>query len=93
MAYFSGVLTDLELVGCGADSSVLWMPLAGGGAAHYAGQDRRRLSFATDRRRQCLDERVPRRLWTLLWLPVRLRETWEQRFPISAEISRMTATA
>jgi hypothetical protein len=40
-----------------------------------------------------LDERVLRRLWALLWLPALLRRTWEQRFPILAEISRITATA
>jgi hypothetical protein len=40
-----------------------------------------------------LDERVLRRLWALLWLPAQLRKVWEQRFPILAEISRITATA
>jgi hypothetical protein len=40
-----------------------------------------------------LDERVLRRLWALLWLPAQLRKAWEQRFPILAEISRITATA
>jgi hypothetical protein len=40
-----------------------------------------------------LDERVLRRLWALLWLPAQLRRTWEQRFPVLAEISRVTATA
>ena len=40
-----------------------------------------------------LDERVLRRLWALMWLPVQLRRAWEQRFPVLAEISRVTATA
>jgi hypothetical protein len=40
-----------------------------------------------------LDERVLRRLWALLWLPAQLRGAWEQRFPVLAEISRITATA
>jgi hypothetical protein len=40
-----------------------------------------------------LDERVLRRLWALLWLPAQLRRAWEQRFPVLAEISRVTATA
>lgn len=40
-----------------------------------------------------LDERVLRRLWALLWLPAELRRAWEQRFPVLAEISRITATA
>jgi hypothetical protein len=40
-----------------------------------------------------LDEKVLRRLWALLWLPVQLRRAWEQRFPVLAEISRVTATA
>jgi hypothetical protein len=40
-----------------------------------------------------LDERVLRRLWALLWLPAQLRMLWEQRFPVLAEISRITATA
>ena len=34
-----------------------------------------------------------RRLWALLWLPAQLRRAWEQRFPVLAEISRITATA
>jgi hypothetical protein len=40
-----------------------------------------------------LDDGVLRRLWALLWLPAQLREAWEQRFPVLAEISRITATA
>jgi hypothetical protein len=40
-----------------------------------------------------LDERVLRRLWALLWLPAQLRKAWEQRFPVLAEISRITAAA
>lgn len=40
-----------------------------------------------------LNERVLRRLWALLWLPAQLRKAWEQRFPVLAEISRITATA
>jgi hypothetical protein len=40
-----------------------------------------------------LDERVLRRLWALLWLPAQLRRAWELRFPVLAEISRITATA
>jgi hypothetical protein len=40
-----------------------------------------------------LDERVLRRLWALLWLPAQLRRAWEQRFPVLAEISRITAAA
>lgn len=34
-----------------------------------------------------------RRLWALLWLPAQLRKAWEQKFPVLAEISRVTATA
>lgn len=33
-----------------------------------------------------------RKLWALLWLPSPLRRSWEQRFPVLAEISRMAAT-
>jgi hypothetical protein len=40
-----------------------------------------------------LDEKVLGRLWALLWLPAQLRRVWEQRFPVLAEISRITATA
>ena len=40
-----------------------------------------------------LDDRVLRRLWALLWLPAQLRKAWEQKFPVLAEISRVTATA
>jgi hypothetical protein len=40
-----------------------------------------------------LDDGVLRRLWALLWLPSELRGAWEQRFPVLAEISRVTATA
>jgi hypothetical protein len=40
-----------------------------------------------------LDARILRRLWALLWLPAQLRKAWEQKFPILAEISRVTATA
>jgi hypothetical protein len=40
-----------------------------------------------------LGERNLRRLWALLWLPAQLRRAWEQRFPVLAEISRVTATA
>ena len=40
-----------------------------------------------------LDEGVLRRLWALLWLPAQLRSAWEQRFPVLAEISRITAAA
>lgn len=40
-----------------------------------------------------LDDGVLRRLWALLWLPAQLRRAWEQRFPVLAEISRITATA
>jgi len=40
-----------------------------------------------------LDERVLRRLCALLWLPAQLRRVWEQRFPVLAEISRITAPA
>jgi hypothetical protein len=39
-----------------------------------------------------LDERVLRRLWALLWLPAQLRRTWEQSFPVLAEISRISVT-
>jgi hypothetical protein len=34
-----------------------------------------------------------RRLWALLWLPAQLRRAWEQKFPVLAEISRVTAAA
>jgi hypothetical protein len=37
-----------------------------------------------------LDENVLRRLWALLWLPTQLRRAWEQKFPVLAEISRIT---
>src|ERR1700722_13645038 len=40
-----------------------------------------------------LDERVLRRLWALPLPPPPLRRTCEQRFPVLAEISRITATA
>jgi hypothetical protein len=40
-----------------------------------------------------LDAAVLRRLWALLWLPAQLRNSWEQKFPALAEISRVTATA
>jgi hypothetical protein len=40
-----------------------------------------------------LDAGVLRRLWAMLWLPAQLRRSWEQKFPVLAEISRMTATA
>jgi hypothetical protein len=40
-----------------------------------------------------LDAGMLRRLWALLWLPAQLRRTWEQRFPVLAEISRVTAAA
>jgi hypothetical protein len=38
-----------------------------------------------------LDAGMLRRLWAMLWLPVQLRGAWEQRFPVLAEISRVTA--
>ena len=37
-----------------------------------------------------LDERLLLRLWALLWLPALLRRAWEQRFPVLAEIRRIT---
>jgi hypothetical protein len=40
-----------------------------------------------------LDEGVLRRLWALLWLPAPLRRTWEQKFPVLAEIRRITTAA
>jgi hypothetical protein len=40
-----------------------------------------------------LDAGMLRRLWALLWLPAQLRKAWEQRFPVLAEISRVTAAA
>lgn len=40
-----------------------------------------------------LDEAILRRLWALLWLPAQLRGAWERRFPVLAEISRVTAPA
>jgi hypothetical protein len=40
-----------------------------------------------------LNDGVLRRLWSLLWLPAQLRKAWEQRFPVLAEISRITAAA
>jgi hypothetical protein len=39
------------------------------------------------------DERVLRRLWALLWLPVQLRRAWGQKSPVLAEISRITTAA
>lgn len=38
-----------------------------------------------------LDAGTLRRLWAMLWLPIQLRRAWEQRFPVLAEISRVTA--
>lgn len=38
-----------------------------------------------------LDAGMLRRLWALLWLPAQLRRDWEQKFPVLAEISRVTA--
>ncbi|MGH3260509.1 MAG: hypothetical protein ACRDNS_00795 [Trebonia sp.] len=40
-----------------------------------------------------LDAAMLRRLWAMLWLPTALRRAWEQKFPVLAEISRVTATA
>jgi hypothetical protein len=40
-----------------------------------------------------LDAAVLRRLWAMLWLPAQLRRAWEQKFPVLAQISRITATA
>jgi hypothetical protein len=40
-----------------------------------------------------LDQGVLRWLWALLWLRAQLRRTWEQRFQVLAEISRITAAA
>lgn len=40
-----------------------------------------------------LDAGILRRLWALMWLPSQLRRAWELKFPILAEISRVTATA
>lgn len=40
-----------------------------------------------------LDAGVLRRLWAMLWLPAALRRAWEQKFPVLAEISRVTAAA
>ena len=38
-----------------------------------------------------LDAGMLRRLWATLWLPAQLRTAWEQKFPVLAEISRVTA--
>jgi hypothetical protein len=40
-----------------------------------------------------LNAAVLRRLWAVLWLPAQLRGAWEQKFPVLAEIRRLTATA
>ncbi|WP_322762577.1 hypothetical protein [Frankia sp. Cr2] len=40
-----------------------------------------------------LDSVMLRRLWALLWLSAQLRRAWEQKFPVLAEISRVTAAA
>jgi hypothetical protein len=40
-----------------------------------------------------LDAGMLGRLWALLWLPAHLRTTWEVKFPVLAEISRVTAVA
>jgi hypothetical protein len=40
-----------------------------------------------------LDAGMLRRLWALMWLPAQLRRAWELKFPVLAEISRVTATA
>ena len=39
-----------------------------------------------------LDDALLRRLWAMLWLPAQLRRAWERKFPVLAEISRVTAT-
>jgi hypothetical protein len=49
-------------------------------------------AFSPDGPYAYLDEKVLRRLRALLWLPAQLRRVWEQRFPVLAEISRVTAT-
>jgi hypothetical protein len=36
-----------------------------------------------------LDAGILRRLWAMLWLPAQVRRSWEQKFPVLAEISRM----
>ncbi len=43
--------------------------------------------------RNYLNAAVLRRLWAVLWLPAQLRRAWEQKFPVLAEISRITAAA
>jgi len=40
-----------------------------------------------------LNAAVLLRLWALLWLPAPLRKAWEQKFPVLAEISRITTAA
>ncbi|WP_045879152.1 hypothetical protein [Pseudofrankia sp. DC12] len=40
-----------------------------------------------------LNAAVLRRLWAVLWLPAQLRRAWELKFPVLAEITRITATA
>lgn len=38
-----------------------------------------------------LNSGMLRRLWAQLWLPAQLRQEWEQKFPVLAEISRAAA--
>jgi len=40
-----------------------------------------------------LNAAVLLRMWALLWLPAPLRKAWEQKFPVLAEISRITTAA
>ena len=40
-----------------------------------------------------LDAGALRRLWSLPWLPPRLRKAWEQKFPVGAETSRLAPAA
>ncbi|WP_239311373.1 MULTISPECIES: hypothetical protein [unclassified Frankia] len=40
-----------------------------------------------------LNAAVLRRLWAVLWLPAQLRRAWDEKFPVLAEISRITAIA
>jgi hypothetical protein len=63
------------------------LPPSSGSQAH---------SNEIDKFKDCLTataDHVGLLLWALLWLPAQLRRAWEQRFPVLAEISRITVTA
>ena len=50
-------------------------------------------ALEAERAKELAGQGYLRRLWALLWLPSQLRKAWEQRYPVLAEIIRVTATA